>query len=195
MCSKILGSTIGIKNCHSRWQFEQILQRLLCLVSIEKAAAVFYIPALLHISGIREFSWWKYNHRHTKLETTQGLLPTKLQEYEFEDLLYLWSKSIWMNEKHTERAIYLVRTFFNTKHVWILFEEKYFPHPIIEWFVHKSQALIVKFRQQRKSAKYIYNFVEQGVFIQFKDQRKPCSPLNIELKSHLTLQNMEFLCF
>lgn len=79
-----------------------------------------------------------------------------------------------MNEKHTERAIYLVRTIFNTKHVSILFEEKYFSHPIIELFVHiESQALIVKFRQQRKSVKCIYNFVEQDGFTQFKDQRKP----------------------
>lgn len=42
------------------------------------------------------------------------------------------------------------------------------------WYVHiDSQALIVKFRQQRKSAKCICNFVERDIFIQFKDQRKP----------------------
>lgn len=84
-----------------------------------------------------KFSWWKCNHRYTKPETknTRTSSYKAAGIFEFEDLLYLWSKSVWVNEKHTEKAIYLVRTIFNTKHVLKLFEEKYFPHPIIEWFV------------------------------------------------------------
>lgn len=51
-----------------------------------------------------------------------------------------------------------------------------FPTPELDdlRYVHiESQALIVKFRQQRKPAKCIFNFMEQDIFIQFKDQIKP----------------------
>lgn len=82
-----------------------------------------------------------------------------------------------MSEKHTAKAMYLLRTVFNIKHHSKLFEEKNtFPTPKLKdfWYAHiESQGLIVKFTQQRKPAVYIYNFVDKDVRIQFKDKRKP----------------------
>lgn len=40
------------------------------------------------------------------------------------------------------------------------------------WYAHREgQALIVKFRQQRKAARCTYNSMDKDVYVQFKDQR------------------------
>lgn len=59
---QIFCGKIRINSCHTKWQFERLPQTLLCLDSIKLAVAVLYLSALLHISGIWKFSWWKFSH-------------------------------------------------------------------------------------------------------------------------------------
>lgn len=179
MCTKIFWGTIGINNCHTKCHFGRIFQMLLYLVSIKLAVAVLYLPALLHISETQEVfmaknQLWIYCIRNKNTWTSTDKVAGI---YDSEDLLYLWCKSVQVSEKHTARAMYLLRTIFNIKHISkIIWGKNTFPTPKLKnlWYAHiESQALIVKFRQQRKSAIYIYNFVDKDVCIQFKDQKNP----------------------